>query len=99
MIGKLANEHSLPLVYSPPHLCTDNAAMIAWMGWELRNADQDVDIRDVTVNALKKLPLGSYVEGFVNVKSNLPGYKKIMTTKHFNTRLTKDINMGKIPRQ
>jgi hypothetical protein len=41
--------------------------MIAWMGWELLNSEQDVDIRDVTVNALRKIPLGSYVEGLLNV--------------------------------
>jgi hypothetical protein len=37
------------------------------MGWELMKAEQDIDIRDVTVNALKKIPLGSYVEGMLNV--------------------------------
>ena len=86
----VARENQMPLIYSPPHLCTDNAAMIAWMGWELMNAEQDVDIRDCTVNALKKIPLGSYVEGFVNAKSNMPNYKKIMTPKNFDLQLTRD---------
>ena len=36
------------------------------MGWELMNEEQDVDIANVTVNALKRIPLGSYVEGLVN---------------------------------
>lgn len=44
--------------------------MIGWMGWELMNAEQDVDIRNMNLNALKRLPLGSYVEGFVNSKNN-----------------------------
>ena len=69
MISKLGDQYNLPVVYSPAHLCTDNAAMIAWMGWELINAEQDVDIKDKTMNALKKIPLGSYVEGLINVKN------------------------------
>ena len=40
--------------------------MIAWMGWELMNAEQNVDIRDSNVQPMKRIPLGSYVEGFVN---------------------------------
>jgi tRNA A37 threonylcarbamoyltransferase TsaD len=43
-------------------LCSDNAAMIAWMGWELKYAEQDVDIRQYNVEALEKIPLGSFVE-------------------------------------
>lgn len=39
--------------------------MIAWVGWELINAAQDVDITGCHVNALRKLPLGSYVEGLI----------------------------------
>ena len=30
----LAEGHGLPLVVAPPALCTDNAAMIAWVGME-----------------------------------------------------------------
>ena len=42
--------------------------MIAWMGWELINAEQDVSIKGKIVNGLKTIPLGSYVEGLVNVQ-------------------------------
>lgn len=45
MIGESAEAHGMSLLYSEPKYCTDNAAMIAWMGWELMNAEQDVDIR------------------------------------------------------
>ena len=38
MYGKLAQEYKLPLTTSPRALCTDNASMIAWTGWELLNA-------------------------------------------------------------
>lgn len=38
MYGKIAQEYQLPLTTSPRALCTDNAAMIAWTGWELLNA-------------------------------------------------------------
>ena len=67
--------------------------MIAWMGWELINAEQDVDIRDSTVQGIKKLPLGSYVEGFVNApKENaetLHKIKKIMTRQNFDKNQAK----------
>lgn len=43
--------------------------MIAWTGWELMNAEQDVDIRGKKLNGLKRLPLGSYVEGLISIKS------------------------------
>jgi tRNA A37 threonylcarbamoyltransferase TsaD len=64
---ELTNKFNVPLTYSEPKYCMDNASMIAWMGWELVNAEQDVDITDSTVQGIKKIPLGSYVEGFVNV--------------------------------
>jgi hypothetical protein len=35
--------------------------MIAWMGHELINAQQEVDIRNIEVAPHRKLPLGSYV--------------------------------------
>ena len=34
--------------------------MIAWNAWEIKNAEQDVDIRDTLVNGLKKVPLGNF---------------------------------------
>ena len=89
----------MPLVYSQPQYCTDNAAMIGWMGWELLNADQDVCIRDSIVNGIKKIPLGSYVEGLINTKTTaLPGYKKVMTVKNFDRKVSDDTAKGKIKR-
>ncbi len=38
MFSKMADEFNLPLITSPKALCTDNASMIAWTGWELINA-------------------------------------------------------------
>lgn len=61
-------------------MCTDNATMIAWMGWELMNCGQDVDIRELNVNALKKIPLGSYVEGLINIRGSQTGHK-VATTR------------------
>ena len=68
-----SNYKDLELLFSEKALCTDNASMIGWMGWELINAQQDVCIRDGRVNAIKKLPLGNYVEGLVNVKGSPVG--------------------------
>jgi hypothetical protein len=94
MMKKVADQHNLPLTYSSPHLCTDNAAMIAWMGWELLNAQQNVDISGSTINALKSIPLGSYVEGLINQKSLhlLPGLNKVTTNRAFAMRMTKQRN-------
>lgn len=71
--------------------------MIAWMGWELLNADQDVCIREAEVNGIKKIPLGSYVEGLINTKSiALPGYEKVMTVKNYEKKLLNDQAKGKL---
>lgn len=56
--------------------------MIAWMGWELMNAEQNVDIRGHDMNAMKKIPLGSYVEGLLNFKGQ--DLRKIGTTVQQN---------------
>ena len=39
LVSEVAEKYQVPLVYSEPKYCTDNAAMIAWMGWELLNAE------------------------------------------------------------
>lgn len=36
--------------------------MIAWMGWELKYAEQDVDMRKLNVEAIDQLPIGSFVD-------------------------------------
>lgn len=64
----LTSKSNLPLLVAPPRLCTDNAAMIAWMGHELMRAQQDVDIRNMKVDAHRRLPLGSYVRDLMNFK-------------------------------
>jgi tRNA A37 threonylcarbamoyltransferase TsaD len=68
MLEKICKKYSLPNVTAPVELCTDNAAMIAWMGWELINAEQEFDVRGQDVQGMKKIPLGSYVEGLINIK-------------------------------
>ena len=40
--------------------------MIAWMGHELKNVEQDVDLRALDTQPLKKLPLGSYVSDLID---------------------------------
>ena len=44
-MSEIANIYEMPLTRNPSHLCTDNAAMIAWMGWESINAQMNLDIR------------------------------------------------------
>jgi len=69
VLKKIADNYELPIISAPPKLCTDNAVMIAWMGWELMNAEQDVDITNKTAYGLKKIPLGSYVEGLTGFRT------------------------------
>ena len=57
----------------------NNAVTTAWMGWELINASQDVDIKNRRIFGFKKLPLGSYVENLVNIKYS--DAKKVGTVK------------------
>jgi len=80
MFEHMAQEYNVPMITSPKALCTDNASMIAWTGWELINAQQDVDIRGKKMNGLKKLPLGSYVEGLINMKEG--AQERITTMRH-----------------
>jgi hypothetical protein len=67
---EIANIYELPMIRSPPKLCTDNAAMIAWMGWELLNCGQDVDLMEMGdgVIPLTCIPLGSHAEDYINIK-------------------------------
>jgi len=41
--------------------------MIAWMGWEMKNNSSDTDLRqfDSGINAMAKIPLGSFTEDIV----------------------------------
>jgi tRNA A37 threonylcarbamoyltransferase TsaD len=49
-IEEVALMYNLPILRNPPSLCTDNAVMIAWMGWELINKGQDVDLLEMGDN-------------------------------------------------
>ena len=85
MMRKLCDDFKTPLVTSPNSLCTDNAAMIAWMGHELMRCKQDVDIRDMKVDGIPKIPLGSYVRDLMlaNNKQKKGGLsKQQVTMKH-----------------
>jgi len=35
---ELAQKYNVECISAPPELCTDNGIMIAWMAWELINA-------------------------------------------------------------
>ena len=78
----------MPLYYNPKSVCTDNAAMIAWMGWEIKNAGMDFDLRNGN-NTLTyhKLPLGSHTIDLINIKS-----KTLRTMKQLNEKIAKTGN-------
>ena len=56
-----ASKHRLELYSCPLELCLDNGAMIAWTGWELKNAEQDVCVRDIEIEGHRRVPLGNYL--------------------------------------
>lgn len=49
MIDIVSKKYGFDVLTCPVDLCVDNGAMIAWNAWELKNAEQDVDIRNVEV--------------------------------------------------
>jgi len=48
------HEYGLDLHTCPAELCVDNGAMIAWNGWELKQAEQDVCVRERVLEGHKK---------------------------------------------
>ena len=63
----------MPLVRNSIDFCTDNAAMIGWMGWEIKNSLMDIDLRkysdSIASLSYHKLPLGNYAIDMINIKS------------------------------
>ncbi|MDX1386005.1 MAG: tRNA (adenosine(37)-N6)-threonylcarbamoyltransferase complex transferase subunit TsaD, partial [bacterium] len=54
-MADLAEEKRIELLMPSPKYCTDNGAMIAWVGWQyLRKGLAD----DLSLNALARCPLG-----------------------------------------
>ena len=56
-----AQKYGLNVYTCPLDICVDNGAMIAWNGWELKNAEQDVDIGHMNIRGHSKIPLGNYL--------------------------------------
>ena len=74
-LNYIANLYEMPLATNPKEFCTDNAAMIAWMGWEVKNAKMDVDLRkfknSIPSISYHKLPLGNHAIDLINIKSKI----------------------------
>ena len=49
MVTITAKKYDMEVLTCPLDICVDNGAMIAWNAWELKNADQDVDVRDLLI--------------------------------------------------
>ena len=58
----LTHKFQVPLVRAPSPLCRKSAESVAWMGHELLQANQQVDITHDTVRPLQSIPLGSFVK-------------------------------------
>ena len=82
-IEEIAQLYNLPLLRNSPSLCTDNAVMIAWMGWELINSGQDVDLMSLgsDVIPLTSIPLGSYADDYINIKGKTLRLMRQMSRK------------------
>lgn len=61
-LSLIAQMYSVPLTTNQLSLCTDNAAMIAWMAWELKNSGSDCNLRhfDRPFVPQTVMPLGDY---------------------------------------
>lgn len=66
MVTRRAAHYKLPVVVPRADLCGANAASVAWMGHELRNVDQDVDLRTISAIPSVKVPLGSYMSDLIS---------------------------------
>ena len=76
MIEVSSAKYGLDVLTCPLDICVDNGAMIAWNGWELKNANQDVDIRDMQISGHRKVPLGNYMtEHLFKIKESQMSYK------------------------
>jgi N6-L-threonylcarbamoyladenine synthase len=50
----------LEILAPPAEFCTDNAAMIAWAGWEMYEAGYESEL---SVKAIRKWPVDATMEG------------------------------------
>ena len=60
MLEVTCQKNGKSLLTCPKEICLDNGAMIAWNAWEVKNAEQDVDIRNEFVKGHLKVPLGNF---------------------------------------
>ena len=68
---EISEMYGVELLQSDPQFCVDNAAMIAWSAWENLNAGHEFDLMCIPekVMAFPDMPVGSYIEDTVNIKS------------------------------
>ena len=44
-------------------------AQIGWAAWEIINAGEEIDIRDIHIKPFERIPLGNYSEEILNIKN------------------------------
>ena len=75
---RISNLYNLKVVNSNSKIAFSSAVEAVWMGWELKNANEDVDISNCKIEAFERLPLGSYFEDILN--EDKQGDKTIIKT-------------------
>mmetsp|Transcript_45106 Transcript_45106/g.32970 ORF Transcript_45106/g.32970 Transcript_45106/m.32970 type:complete len:80 (+) Transcript_45106:105-344(+) len=63
----LGEAYGVSLVYDET-MEMSTAVKAGWMAWELMKVGEEVDVRDWNFKGFKSIPLGSYVEGLLNLK-------------------------------
>ena len=67
----------------------NDATIAAWMAWELKMKEQDVDIREIDVLPISRIPLGSYVSDLIRREAR--NFKKKREYGLKDTYIAKDM--------
>ena len=66
-VEEIAHMYGVRMTRSPLPMCTDNAAMISWMGWELLNSGKAVNVLGENLQPHVKIPLGNYITDGIQI--------------------------------
>ncbi|CAI2361490.1 unnamed protein product [Moneuplotes crassus] len=62
VMKEVAKDYQMSLRVPSKKFGSDNATMIAWMGWEYINSRNPININDRNIHPLNNIPLGNYID-------------------------------------